>query len=185
MLLQDRVQSFLIVWTHETGILPQTNVFFTKNRDLGTTSGIQRRLSHPFHLSARHSGDENHDDETEDENEDDEFIDEHELGDWRSFRNTLANSGLTFGEQRPSKENSGSYYTESDIDGFAEIVQLESPLDSAAKYEDQQRPKSVSKSNEQLLISQNKQLASEYLMGVWAHETANVSFNHRVLRRVL
>jgi hypothetical protein len=36
------------------------------------------------------------------------------------------------------------------------------------------KTKSVSKENEELLLSQNEQLATEYLTGVWAHETSTV-----------
>jgi hypothetical protein len=36
------------------------------------------------------------------------------------------------------------------------------------------KTKSVSKENEKLLLSQNEQLATEYLTGVWAHETSTV-----------
>jgi hypothetical protein len=40
------------------------------------------------------------------------------------------------------------------------------------------RKKSVSKGNEELLLSQNEKLAKEYMTGVWAHETSTVSTVH-------
>jgi hypothetical protein len=39
------------------------------------------------------------------------------------------------------------------------------------------RKKSVSKGNEELLLSQNEKLAKEYMTGVWAHETSTVSIH--------
>lgn len=103
----------------------------------------------------------NSDSNSEDE---DDYIDDADLGDWRSFRKTLVDSGLSsetsdegyIGEQTPSSD-SGS----SDID--------------ASKGSTVDRPKSVSKKNEELLKSQSEELAKEYRDGVWAHEASFVS----------
>lgn len=88
---------------------------------------------------------EGDDDADDDEDDDGDFIDTDALGDWRTFRKNLA---------------------------------LDSDKDSSAESSSSSKtpaPKSVSKENEELLKSQNKDLAQEYMTGVWAHETSTVS----------
>lgn len=94
--------------------------------------------------------------EEDDEEDDDEFIDTDSLGDWRTFRRNL-----TFEE--PEKQQQ-----EKDEEAVKE-----------------KRPKSVSKENEQILLSQNEELAREYITGVWAHEVAQPEVGGLVVRMPL
>jgi len=71
-----------------------------------------------------------------DKEDEDDYIDDANLGDWRKFRSTLVDSGIS---------------------GNGSSVE---------------RPKSVSKANEELLNQQSKKLAKEYKDGVWAHESS-------------
>ncbi len=106
------------------------------------------------------------------DDEDDDYIDDSDLGDWRSFRKTLVDTGLSadsaeegyIGEETDLGDNEG------DSDDIAD----EDVIDASAgsKFE---RPKSVSKANEELLKEQSEELAKEYIEGVWAHEASVVS----------
>ena len=59
---------------------------------------------------------------------------------------------------------------------FRRNLALDSSLESTETSKPEAtKTKSVSKENEELLKSQNKKLAEEYLTGVWAHETSTVS----------
>lgn len=60
----------------------------------------------------------------------------------------------------------------SSIDGI-ELTQSSTTAVSTKKKE---RPKSVSRRNEEVLMAQNEDLGEEYLKGVWAHESAIVSY---------
>jgi hypothetical protein len=82
----------------------------------------------------------------EDDEDDDEYIDDVSLGDWRSFRRSLA-------------------MTASD-------TEVESSSADAAAAS---TAVSVSKENVELLATQNEELHEEYKSGVWAHETSTVS----------
>ena len=91
--------------------------------------------------------DQDDDDDDDDDEDDDDFIDTESLGDWRTFRRNLAFEEEEEKGQQKTKEK-----------------------DSTKK-----KPKSVSKENEQILLSQNEELAKEYITGVWAHEISTVS----------
>lgn len=95
----------------------------------------------------------------DDDDDDDEYIDDADLGDWRSFRKTLVDSGLSSGEDGVDVESSSDN---------SSVV--DTPLKPSEK-----RPKSVSAANEELLKSQSEELAKEYIDGVWAHESSIVS----------
>ena len=88
----------------------------------------------------------------------DENIDVNSLGDWRTFRRNLAETGL------PSKSSSSTLTTELDLESLTEEKEESQSYPTP-------RPKSVSKKNEEILKDQNNQLAYEYLTGVWAHTT--------------
>ena len=100
--------------------------------------------------------------------DDDDYIDEDSLGDWRSFRKNLANSAASISTARSSID--GIDLSEESIS--ATITSESSTSSSTINTDNQQRPKSVSKQNEQLLEAQNSALAKEYLDGVWAHESS-------------
>ena len=91
-------------------------------------------------------------------NEEDE-IDLDSLGDWRQFRMNLINSAS-------ASSSSGV----SSLDGIDITTETSSVVTKA-----QERPKSVSKRNEEVLIAQSEMLGEEYLKSVWAHESAIVS----------
>ena len=93
------------------------------------------------------------DEEDDDDDEDDEgMIDPDSLGDWRDFRRSLAQREASFRE----KEEEGDD-------------------DEVDRKRVKTKPTSVSNENEEVLSSQNKELAEEYKKGVWAHEVATVS----------
>lgn len=90
------------------------------------------------------------DDFDADDDDDDVSIDPDSLGDWRAFRRNLAQSGIGVSESSSESAEGGS-----------------------KEKKPEAKPKSVSKRNEELLMSQNKALANEYRTGVWAHEAPN------------
>lgn len=115
------------------------------------------------------------DDEEEEDEEEDEFIDDAELGDWRRFRMNLSESGLS----SSSSVSDDGYIDETDNDNDDDNdgdddISTPSPV--------MKRPKSVSKSNEKLLMKQSKVLAEEYLSDVWAHEAPTVEVGGLLLR---
>ena len=92
--------------------------------------------------------------------DDDEELDLDSLGDWREFRMNLINSA-------------------SDSSDVSEVTSLDgielTDGTSAVATKKKERPKSVSKRNEELLMAQSEILGEEYLKGVWAHESSFVS----------
>ena len=92
--------------------------------------------------------------------DDDEELDLDSLGDWREFRMNLINSA--------SEPTSTTGVTS--LDGI-ELTDTTSTVATKKK----ERPKSVSKRNEELLMAQNEILGEEYLKRVWAHESSFVS----------
>lgn len=93
--------------------------------------------------------------------DDDESIDPESLGDWRKFRMNLANSDMS--------SSSASSIDGIDIEDTA--TDEDAPI-VVVSTTSKNRPKSVSKQNEELLSTQNAALAEEYRTGVWAHEAA-------------
>ena len=106
------------------------------------------------------------------DDDDDEYSDFNEenvsekLTDWRNFRSSLLANGLTTLEE----EN------ENDEDGDGAI---------AMKENEEKKVKSVSKMNENLLASQNPDLAEEYMNGVWCHKVGRAEVGGLVLRTPL
>ena len=117
------------------------------------TSLMRKRTFDMFILSSSDNDDDDYD----------ESINPDDLGDWRTFRMNLANTDI-------------SSTSTSSIDGIElEETNEVSPSSSsiiATTSKKAERPKSVSKRNEQLLSAQNSVLAEEYRTGVWAHESA-------------
>jgi hypothetical protein len=115
-----------------------------------------------------------HDEEDdEDDEDDDEYIDTDSLGDWRNFRRSLA-LGIE------DEEDSVDDVDNSSISAATQ-VSIKDDGDGERKFKRSNKStrkslsvKSVSKDNEEVLKSQNKDLADEYLNGVWAHETSTV-----------
>jgi hypothetical protein len=93
---------------------------------------------------------------------DDEYEDS--LGDWRQFRMNLINS-----VDAPAASDGVS-----SIDGI-ELTTSQSST-TAVSTKKKERPKSVSRRNEEVLMAQNEDLGEEYLKGVWAHESTIVSY---------
>jgi hypothetical protein len=105
------------------------------------------------------------------EDDDDEYIEIDSLGDWRNFRRSLT---------------LGAEDEEDSIDDSSTRVSLKDSNDgSVGKTSSQSKTrkkatiKSVSEDNEEVLRSQNEELAKEYMTGVWAHETSTVSITNR------
>lgn len=120
------------------------------------------------------------DDEDEYDEDDDDYIEEADLGDWRSFRKTLVDSGISYETAQ-----------EGLLDGDGEKKEdQKSPSDNfdvvdASKGSSIERPTSVSKANEELLEQQSEILAKEYKDGVWAHEAAFPEVGGLVVRMPL
>mmetsp|Transcript_15035 Transcript_15035/g.36735 ORF Transcript_15035/g.36735 Transcript_15035/m.36735 type:complete len:490 (+) Transcript_15035:270-1739(+) len=124
---------------------------------LSTTSATTTAPRLQF-TSLRNAMYDDDDEDFDDDDEDDEFIDTDSLGDWRAFRRNLAFDEQD-GEETEENEPSSSLKTK--------------PI------------KSVSKANEEILISQNEKLAAEYLTGVWAHPVATPEVGGLVARMPL
>ncbi len=107
-----------------------------------------------------------------DDDEDDEYIEDTDLGDWRSFRNTLVDTGISY-------ETAEEGYLDPD-----EVKKEESKV-STTKTDAVERPTSVSKANEKLLEEQSEMLAKEYKGGVWAHEASFAEVGGLVVRMPL
>lgn len=88
------------------------------------------------------------DDREDDDEDDDDYIDTESLGDWRNFRRSLTQLS-TDQEEATEGESEGPRTKRSTT-------------------------VSVSKENEDLLLSQNEELHKEYKTGVWAHQVATV-----------
>ena len=93
--------------------------------------------------------------------EDDDEIDPNSLGDWRQFRMNLS-QGVS-------------------STSLSDGVDL-GEAGAETKVTTQERPRSVSAKNEELLKAQNSELAEEYMNGVWAHESALVEVGGLVCR---
>mmetsp|Transcript_17132 Transcript_17132/g.23544 ORF Transcript_17132/g.23544 Transcript_17132/m.23544 type:complete len:485 (-) Transcript_17132:162-1616(-) len=134
--------------------LPSSTRFAQHKRNV-ISARIQKKLFMSY----------NEDDDFDDE-DDDDIIDPNTLGDWRQFRMNLAETGLS---STPSTAEEGW------IDDDGKVIESSSSTSSSdmsnnSAAEEKKRPKSVSKKNEELLKSQNEELAEEYITGVWAHE---------------
>ena len=105
-----------------------------------------------------------------DDSDDDDYIDDADLGDWRSFRKTLVDSDFT--DEESSDKITDGFMGEDDLD-LGEVSS--SSEDAATNNAKEKRPKSVSKANEELLKTQSKSLAKEYVEGIWAHVSSFVS----------
>jgi len=109
---------------------------------------------------------------------DDDYIDEKDLGDWRNFRSTLVDRGISFDSVRVEEG-----YIDSDDDYTNNKTGSGTPSEiDASKGSSVKRPKSVSKANEELLEQQSKDLAREYKDGVWAHSSSIAEVGGLVLR---
>lgn len=126
---------------------------------------------------------QNSDDDVDDDDDDDEYIEDTDLGDWRSFRKTLVDSGISYetageGYLDPDEENKAKSKTSTKTDEDFDLV-------DASKGSSIERPTSVSKANEELLETQSETLAKEYKGGVWAHEASFAEVGGLVVRMPL
>lgn len=118
----------------------------------------------------------------DEDDDDDDYIEDTDLGDWRSFRNTLVGSGISY---ESTEEGYLGDDTEKDENGNdAKGSQSPNAVD-ASKGSSNVRPKSVSKANEELLEQQSEILAKEYKEGVWAHEASFAEVGGLVVRMPL
>lgn len=114
------------------------------------------------------------DEDGDDDDDDTDYIDTDSLGDWRNFRRSLT-LGMEVEENQDDGNNtknsvSSTKVSVKDDDDVDALPSKRPPTKSGLSV------KSVSKDNEEVLKSQNKDLAEEYLNGVWAHETSTVSW---------
>ncbi|MGK3756729.1 MAG: hypothetical protein ACI8RD_009043 [Bacillariaceae sp.] len=125
-----------------------------------------------------------------DKEDEDEYIDDADLGDWRSFRRTLVDSGISFESVEEGyldtdldKKDSSSSSSSSDST-MSTTRNKEDVFDvvDASKGSSVDRPKSVSKANEDLLKQQSSSLAKEYKDNVWAHESTIAEVGGLVVR---
>mmetsp|Transcript_51543 Transcript_51543/g.57569 ORF Transcript_51543/g.57569 Transcript_51543/m.57569 type:complete len:470 (+) Transcript_51543:80-1489(+) len=111
-----------------------------------------------------------------DKEDEDDYIDDANLGDWRKFRSTLVDSGISF-------ESVEEGYMDTDVTDVDKSSSNSRSADiDASKGSSVDRPKSVSKANEELLNQQSKKLAKEYKDGVWAHESSITEVGGLVVR---
>jgi hypothetical protein len=124
-------------------------------------------------------------DSNDEEEECDEYIDTDSLGDWRNFRRSLSlqledhddddDDPIHIDDDNNFTNSTTTPMSKEDIDFDHSNGELRSS--TTRQYNSRRKNlsvKSVSKDNEEILRSQNKDLAEEYLTGVWAHETAMV-----------
>lgn len=131
---------------------------FTTINSLTRSSAMCIEASHrlpALQMALGTPGESENDDDSDDEDDDDEYLELEE--DWRSFRSTLVNSGLS-----------------SETDGYIDEEESGEGAQTVEKQNGLERPKSVSKANEELLKTQNPNLAKEYLDGVWSHPIPTV-----------
>mmetsp|Transcript_10571 Transcript_10571/g.22811 ORF Transcript_10571/g.22811 Transcript_10571/m.22811 type:complete len:499 (+) Transcript_10571:1-1497(+) len=152
--------------TAMTSIAPWSSTLLVQSHSIAISSPVRRGEQFAIFMS---DGNEDEDDD----DDDDDDIDPNALGDWRTFRMNLANSGLSSSSESISsiQEVDGINLVEEDDNVRSKAESLES-WDSSSASSKRVRPKSVSKKNEQLLKGQNEALAEEYLNGVWAHESS-------------
>uniref|UniRef100_A0A7S4EPX1 Uncharacterized protein n=1 Tax=Pseudo-nitzschia australis TaxID=44445 RepID=A0A7S4EPX1_9STRA len=134
-----------------------TSIFISN----GYTCGLRKyRRFYPFTQMSKNGDDDS-----------DEYIEDADLGDWRSFRKTLVDQGI-------------SYDTTEDgyLDTDAEKSETPTISNTGSSTD---RPKSVSKANEELLEKQSETLAKEYKDGVWAHEASFAEIGGLVVRMPL
>lgn len=116
------------------------------------------------------------DDEDEDDEDDDEYIDTASLGDWRSFRRSLAMTASSSEEDESSSASSSSANTAAAKKKKKSVTRTTTSTTAVV---------SVSKENEELLASQNEELHEEYKSGVWAHLTSTPEAGGLVVRMPL
>ena len=126
-----------------------------------------------------------------DKEDEDEYIDDADLGDWRSFRRTLVDDGISFESveegyldtdlEKKDSSSSSSSSSDSTISTTRNKEDLFDAVD-ASKGSSIDRPKSVSKGNEDLLNEQSSSLAKEYKDNVWAHESTIAEVGGLVVR---
>lgn len=127
------------------------------------------------------------DDDDEEDDDDDEYIETTDLGDWRSFRKTLVDSGISYESTEAGyldtdtkKDTETKTSTSSDTETGEDFDVVDASKGSLAE-----RPTSVSKANEELLEKQSETLAKEYKDGVWAHESGFAEIGGLVVRMPL
>jgi len=113
-----------------------------------------------------------------DDRTDDDYIDEDDLGDWRSFRKNLLETGLS----SPSSTNNSEGYIGDDQVTSSRSEEDDFIGDKPTSSSKKALPKSVSKANEELLMSQSGKLGQEYLDGAWAHSLEMVEEGGLVVR---
>eukprot|EP00548_Thalassiothrix_antarctica_P010387 CAMPEP_0194152834 /NCGR_PEP_ID=MMETSP0152-20130528/54175_1 /TAXON_ID=1049557 /ORGANISM="Thalassiothrix antarctica, Strain L6-D1" /LENGTH=470 /DNA_ID=CAMNT_0038857689 /DNA_START=187 /DNA_END=1599 /DNA_ORIENTATION=+ len=117
---------------------------------------------------------QNSDDDDEDD-DDDEYIEDIDLGDWRNFRKTLVDSGISY-------ETTEEGYLDTDAKKTEETKTSTNSNIEKGGGSSIERPTSVSKANEELLEKQSEILAKEYKGGVWAHESGFAEVGGLVVR---
>lgn len=145
----DSVNAFMVASPSSRGqqnSLCRPSSFGSSRADIGFITRID------FAAASFYNDFEDYEDEEDDEEEDDDddMIDPDSLGDWRDFRRQLA------------KTTSSS------------LPVLDSE-ETVPKGSSAVRSSFVCKENEEVLYSQNENLAEEYKTGVWAHEITTVS----------
>ena len=126
-------------------------------------------ISIPSQLRMSQSSDDNDLDD-----DDDEYIEDEDLGDWRNFRKSLVDSGISY-------ETAEAGYLDTNVEK-TKSSKKESDTIDASKGSSIKRPTSVSKANEELLEKQSEALAKEYKGGVWAHESGFAEVGGLVVR---
>jgi hypothetical protein len=123
-----------------------------------------------------YADDEEDEDEDDDDDDDDILLDADSLGDWRAFRRNLASS-----LNNDSLTTSTTSTTESSTITSSPTAFLPDMNNSKSNNSNNNIKKavpktvrSISKENQELVLTQNEKLHKEYMSDVWAHETATV-----------
>jgi hypothetical protein len=135
---------------------------------------LQRQHWALHYGAADYYADEEDDDEDDDDDDDDILLDADSLGDWRAFRRNLASS---LNNDSLTTSTTGSSTSASSPTAFLPDMNNKSNNDNNNNNVKKALPKtvrSISKENQELVLSQNEQLGKEYMSDVWAHETATV-----------
>ncbi|GKY90370.1 hypothetical protein MPSEU_000011000 [Mayamaea pseudoterrestris] len=146
------LSTLLSLWASEccfvVGFSPAPRLDSSSQQRIATASPRRKQQTSSPTVLQRSFYDDFDDEESLENQDKDEIIDPDSLGDWRLFRRNLAAMTAT------SSDSSSPL------------------LDTSVPVKTTQRPRSVSKLNEEILKTQSESLHEEYTTGVWAHTIA-------------
>jgi hypothetical protein len=155
--------------------LPQTP---SSRHSLQQQQQLQRQHWALHYGAADYYSDDDEDEEDEDDDDDDDILlDADSLGDWRAFRRNLASSLNKDSLTTSTTSTTGSSTSTSSPTAFLPDMNNNKSNNNSNNNIKKAVPKtvrSISKENQELVLTQNEKLHKEYTSDVWAHETATV-----------